>query len=161
MTFITIINFTKTPNTQKQNHPPLKQPSFQGQLRLLKNEVQFKKTPTAAALKAQIIPSIQKLNTDFKKEIKEKIPFEKFDIIHTHALRPDVYAFFHFPRKSKAHLVCTIHNYVFEDSNDYKGRFWGPIIAIIWQIIRNRNERFLVLSNAHYNYYKKCLLIFY
>lgn len=71
MAFITTINFTKTPNTQKQNHPPLKQPSFQGQFRFLKNEVQFNKTPTAAALKAQIMPSIQKLNSDFKTEIKE------------------------------------------------------------------------------------------
>ena len=87
--------------------------------------------------------------------MREKIPFNEYDVIHTHALRPDIYTFFHFPWKSKAHLVCTIHNYVFEDSIDYKGKFLGSIVAIIWQILRLRNECFLVLSNAHYDYYKK------
>lgn len=87
--------------------------------------------------------------------IKDRIAFDNFDIVHTHALRPDIFAFFHFPYKSKTHLICTIHNYVFEDSIDYKGRFIGVIVAIIWQLLRMRNERFLVLSNAHYNYYKR------
>lgn len=87
--------------------------------------------------------------------MRYKIPFNNFDIIHTHSLRPDIYSFFHFPWKSKSHLICTIHNYVFEDSIDYKGKLFGTLAALIWQFSRLRNERYLVLSNAHYDYYKK------
>ena len=55
----------------KQNQKLIKQPSFQGQSRLLKGEIQFRKTTSADVLKAQILPSIQKLNSDFQTEIKE------------------------------------------------------------------------------------------
>lgn len=87
--------------------------------------------------------------------MKEVIPFEKYDIVHTHALRPDIYAFFHFPCKTKAHLVCTIHNHVFKDLIDEWGKLLGTLIAILWQMLRIRNERLLVLSQTHYNYYIK------
>lgn len=85
----------------------------------------------------------------------EAIPFNDYDIVHTHSLRPDIYAFFKKPIRCRAKLVCTIHNYVFEDLISDYGRFKGYLAGLLWQLCRIRNKRLLVLSKAHYKYYTK------
>src|SRR5690554_1213968 len=40
------------------------------------------------------------------------INFDKFDIIHSHGIRPDAYLFFHHHKIKKAKSVTTLHNYV-------------------------------------------------
>lgn len=90
-----------------------------------------------------------------KIKFSEKIPFNDYDIIHTHSLRPDIYAFFHKPFASKSKLICTIHNFVFNDLISDHGRIKGIIGGIIWQIARYRNDRIIVLNKTAQHYYSR------
>ena len=85
----------------------------------------------------------------------ESIPFDDFDIIHAHALRPDMYCFFMKPLHCKAKFVCTIHNYVFPDAIYEHGPIIGPIEGLVDQICRYRFDYLLVLTLAHFDYYAK------
>lgn len=90
-----------------------------------------------------------------KIKFSEKIPFNDYDIIHTHSLRPDIYAFFHKPIFSKTKLICTIHNFVFQDLISDHGKIKGIIGGLIWQLCRIRNTRIIVLNKSAYKYYTK------
>lgn len=85
----------------------------------------------------------------------EKIDFNKYDLVHTHSLRPDLYAFLRKPIGCKTPLVCTIHNFVFKDLISDHGVLNGILGGIIWQIARLRNSRILVLNKIAYKYYSK------
>lgn len=90
-----------------------------------------------------------------KISFKDKIDFEDFDIVHTHSLRPDIYAFLKKPFKCKTPLVCTIHNFVFNDLISDHGILKGVIGGLIWQFARLRNDRILVLNKTALSYYRK------
>ena len=45
-----------------------------------------------------------------------RIAFERFDVVHSHGLRPDAYVFVHKPwRRTRTRFVSTIHNFVLKD----------------------------------------------
>lgn len=83
----------------------------------------------------------------------ESIPFKDFDIVHTHSLRPDIYAFLRKPFFIRTKLICTIHNFVFQDLVSEYGKCKGIIGGIIWQIARYRNDRIIVLNKTAKQYY--------
>lgn len=85
----------------------------------------------------------------------ERIPFDEFDIVHAHALRPDMYCFFMKPIHCKAKFVCTMHNYVFPDAIYEHGKIIGSIEAVVDQLCRYRFDYLLVLTKAHFEYYAK------
>lgn len=90
-----------------------------------------------------------------KISFNDNIHFEDFDIVHTHSLRPDIYAFVKKTFKCKTPLVCTIHNFVFNDLISDHGLFKGIIGGLLWQFSRLRNDRILVLNKTAFSYYKK------
>ena len=83
----------------------------------------------------------------------ERIPFDSFDIVHTHGLRPDTYVFFHKPLHCKAKFVTTIHNYVFQDLyysyGLVKSLIWGLLWCSIWLFF----DKLVILSKNADNYY--------
>ncbi len=85
----------------------------------------------------------------------ESIPFKDFDLVHTHSLRPDIYAFLRKPFFIRTKLICTIHNFVFQDLISDHGKFKGIIGGIIWQLSRYRNDRIIVLNKSAKRYYSR------
>ncbi|MGN6616594.1 MAG: glycosyltransferase family 4 protein [Ilyomonas sp.] len=83
-----------------------------------------------------------------------KINSKEFDIIHSHMLRPDLFAAFRLKRSKKTRLISTVHSYIDEDlKNSY-----GPIVSFftkyIWYFALNRLDKVVCLSKDMINYYK-------
>ena len=45
--------------------------------------------------------------------LKHKFPFDRFDIVHCHGLRPDLYILLRKPLSCKIPICTTIHSYMF------------------------------------------------
>lgn len=84
------------------------------------------------------------------------IDLAKYDIIHSHCLRPDLYVFLHKPLRNKnTKFLTTIHNFVLNDFITDFGRVRGVILANIWMFLLRRHDKRVVLSNIAKDYYKK------
>ncbi|PMO94711.1 hypothetical protein BCS89_03965 [Vibrio splendidus] len=100
--------------------------------------------------------------TELLKKGKE-IPFNEFDIIHSHTMRTDYYLFrksFNSKRKiGKCNFISTIHQYNFESfyySFNSKMLAWG--FAFAWNLILTRHDMISVLTKDMKAYYRKRLL---
>ncbi|MFM7967755.1 glycosyltransferase family 4 protein [Aeromonas sp. A-5] len=75
----------------------------------------------------------------------------KFDVIHSHMLRPDfITAVLPFYRGKK---ITTIHNMVKEDVFFTHGKFISSLISPTWMNIWKRFDRLVVLTDVARNYY--------
>ncbi|MDD3603502.1 MAG: glycosyltransferase family 4 protein [Sulfurovum sp.] len=83
------------------------------------------------------------------------INFDKFDIIHSHGIRPDAYLFFHHHKIKKAKSVTTLHNYVKMDLRYQYNLLISFIFSRVWNIFTSRHERIIVLSEDAKRYYLK------
>lgn len=83
------------------------------------------------------------------------INFNKFDIIHTHGLRPDLYIFIHKPLKSRAVFITTLHNYVIQDFSYQYNKFIAYSIGNLWMLALYRHNKIVTLSKDALNYYRK------
>lgn len=81
--------------------------------------------------------------------------FDQYDIIHTHGIRPDLYAFLH--RKKIKYHISTIHNFVFEDLRFRYIRIVSWIFGNIWLILWRRADKLVCVSNSLKSYYLKWL----
>ncbi|MFM8433238.1 MAG: glycosyltransferase, partial [Bacteroidota bacterium] len=59
------------------------------------------------------------------------------------------------PRKCKAKVVTTIHNYLFPELSNYYGIFFSYILGISWLIFWKRFDKIFVLSEHGKAYYSK------
>ena len=83
----------------------------------------------------------------------KSIDFDAYDIVHTHCFRPDLYGFLHKPKKCRAKLITTMHNYILRDlAYEYNsliactmGRFWIGCLS--------RFDRVVTLSHDAQTYY--------
>lgn len=98
--------------------------------------------------------SILELNFECETEkitFFEKIDFDKFDVVHTHGLRPDLYLTYHRPKKIRK--VSTLHSNVFNDLIYLHGKTKGWLAAKIWVTMLS-HHKIVVLSNKLKEYYK-------
>lgn len=84
--------------------------------------------------------------------IKQKIDFDKFDIFHSHGIRPDYYLW-----KNKKYItgkiISTMHNYMFDDLK-YQYNFLSAFIfSKIWICLLKRFDKVVVLSDHMKEYY--------
>ena len=88
----------------------------------------------------------------------KSIPFNQFDIIHTHCFRPDLYAFLHKPFfGKKPYFVNTIHSYLYPDYRNSMGFFKGSIIAFLELLFMRRIDKNVCMSNTAVEYYSRYL----
>lgn len=92
---------------------------------------------------------------EFKISKYPKSIFLEYDIVHLHGLGPCLYAFFNKPLKSKAKIITTFHNYVFQDYVDLYGKIKGYLLALMHLLTSIRIDKIIVLSIDAQNYYKK------
>lgn len=85
----------------------------------------------------------------------EAIDINKFDIIHTHGLRPDLYIFIHKPLKSNTIFITTLHNYVIQDLSYQYNKFIAYSIGNLWMLALYRHNKIVTLSKDALNYYRK------
>lgn len=81
------------------------------------------------------------------------IDFDRFDIIHTHGIRPDAYLFFHNRKIKKAKTVTTLHNYVKEDLRYQYNRSVSFFFSKLWNLFTSKHDQIIVLSNNAKTYY--------
>ena len=92
----------------------------------------------------------------FRINIKEKIDFTQFDVVHTHGLRPDKYIFFNKPKfKINTLFISTVHNYVLQDFR-YQ-YYWLVAFSFgnLWMYWLRKHDKIVTLSQDAQQYYSK------
>lgn len=84
---------------------------------------------------------------------RERIPFNSYDIIHSHGLRPDAYVFFHKPFRCKAKCITTVHNYVIQDFSYQYNKCTAYIAGNLWMWSLCRHDKIVTLSKDAEKYY--------
>lgn len=88
-------------------------------------------------------------------KFKDRIPFERYDIVHSHGLRPDLYISIHKPLKNRAVFITTLHNYVIQDFSYQYNKFIAYSIGNLWMLALYRHNKIVTLSKDALNYYKR------
>lgn len=81
------------------------------------------------------------------------VDFDRFDILHTHLLRPDVKAGLRRRRLKHVKLVSTVHSYMKEDLTNSYGALVAGLARKLWCFILNRYDRVVCLSQDMVGYY--------
>ena len=89
--------------------------------------------------------------------LKHKFPFDRFDIVHCHGLRPDLYILLRKPLSCKIPICTTIHSYMFEDHSYKYGKFLSKVTARIVLASTIRDDKIILLSQNMMQYYGKYL----
>lgn len=83
----------------------------------------------------------------------QDIDFDKYDIIHTHGIRPDAYIFFHNKKIKKAKTITTLHNYVKEDLHYQYNALTSFLFSFIWNVATSRHDQIITLTQHAKEYY--------
>ena len=87
---------------------------------------------------------------------KEIIDFAKFDVVHSHGIRPDRYIFKNKPNeKSNALFVSTMHNYIFIDLRYEYSYIVAAIFGRLWINWLRKHDILIALCKDSQNYYSK------
>lgn len=88
--------------------------------------------------------------------LSSKIEFDKYDVVHSHGLRPNIYIFRKKPlRCKKTKFISTFHNYVFDDFCMKYGKLKGCIGGIVFLLTAMRHDKIVALSEDAQRYYRK------
>lgn len=85
----------------------------------------------------------------------ERIDFDKFDIVHSHGIRPDLYVFWRKPSICRTKFVSTLHSYVIPDLRYQYNWLVGFIFGYIWIFMLRRHDKVVTLTQHAVEYYKK------
>ena len=81
----------------------------------------------------------------------ERLPFERYDLIHSHGLLPDLYLRLH---RAGAKRVTTFHNFVEEDLRRRHGKMMAGVAVAVWQWATRRHDHIVVVSGKALEYYR-------
>lgn len=88
--------------------------------------------------------------------LSTKLDFKKYDVVHSHGLRPNIYVFRQKPfRSGKTKFISTFHNYVFEDFCMKYGKLKGIVGGIVFLLSAMRHDKIVALSEDAQRYYRK------
>ncbi|SMG23440.1 Glycosyltransferase involved in cell wall bisynthesis [Marivirga sericea] len=101
----------------------------------------------------------EKVEIDFpgkveKIKIFDRLNFEKFDVVHSHGIRPDFFVYLNRKRIDGV-KVSTMHNYISQDLGSVYGKFNGKLIQLLWIYILKGHDYIVCLSQLMKNYYSK------
>ena len=87
---------------------------------------------------------------------QEVIDFSKYDIVHSHGIRPDRYIYKNKPKgKTKTLFASTLHNNLFIDLRYEYSRIVAGIFGRLWIKWLRRHDILITLSKDARNYYAK------
>lgn len=81
--------------------------------------------------------------------------FDKFDIVHTHGIRPDAYVFLHKKAHCRTRFISTLHNYIFRDLSYQYNKLIALIFGYLWIFFLSRHNSIVALSKDAVSYYRK------
>ena len=84
-----------------------------------------------------------------------KRDFKGYDVVHTHGIRPDLYARFFLV--SRQIVVTTMHNYMREDLKYHYGIFRSALISKLWCFAIQKHDLIITLSKHAQQYYSNTL----
>lgn len=89
----------------------------------------------------------------YKINLFDKIDFNKYDVIHSHMLRPDFYVWLHRSKKDSPLFLSTLHQNIYDN---LKGNY-NSVIAIlfekIWLYFLRKQDFIVVLTDVMKNFY--------
>lgn len=83
--------------------------------------------------------------------------WDKFDVIHCHGLRPDLFILLRKPLHCKTPVCTTLHSYLFQDHAYKYGRRWAWLTGRFVLASTLRDDLVITLSKHAMEYYKKYL----
>ena len=89
--------------------------------------------------------------------ITQKIDFTKFDIVHSHGLRPDKYVYKNREWSGNVKYISTVHNYVLQDFMYQYNWFIAQTAGRLWVRMLKRMDRVVALTNDAVKYYMRWL----
>lgn len=82
----------------------------------------------------------------------KKTDFSKFDIVHSHCLRPDIYNFLYNKVRPR---VSTIHTYMYKDLSDFYPKPLAFLAEKTWSYILSKYDKVVSLTNDAKTYYER------
>lgn len=89
---------------------------------------------------------------------KDQIDFSQYDVVHTHCLRPYVYAMIKRRKtknEQKTKWVMTVHSYISEDLTYERGKIKGWLMTKLFLLACNFHDKIITLSQDAIDYYSK------
>ena len=86
-----------------------------------------------------------------------RLPWNEYDIIHSHGFVPDTYVHTSKPKYGRAKTVSTIHNYVFTELKLLYNGFVAQLLGSVWITAWSGLDQLVVLSNDAVKYYSSRL----
>lgn len=86
-----------------------------------------------------------------------RFDFDRYDVIHTHGLRPDAFTFFRRPLSTTASFLTTLHSYIDQDLKSIYGRVRGGVFFRAWLFLLKRHDLIVVLSGHGERYFSRFL----
>jgi glycosyltransferase involved in cell wall biosynthesis len=85
----------------------------------------------------------------------EPFDFGKYELIHSHLFRPDLYCAYHHSaiRKSNVKLISTVHTAIYDDLEYTYGKFTSRLIVPLWQHAWKKMDHIVLLSDFARQYY--------
>lgn len=101
----------------------------------------------------------EKVEKDFPCEMirismRSDICFNRYDVVHTHGVRPDFFVLLKKPLKCRTRFISTIHSFIFEDHRYKYGKFKAFFTTRITLFCTMRHNKVIVLSRTAKEYYK-------
>jgi glycosyltransferase involved in cell wall biosynthesis len=92
-----------------------------------------------------------------KIDFKQKIDFQKYDIIHTHMFRPDLYVFIRsiLGQCKSVKKVSTIHQFIDHDLKNQHPLVKATIAGSLWHLTFKRFDTLVALNELMYRMYKE------
>ncbi|SFV56741.1 Poly(glycerol-phosphate) alpha-glucosyltransferase [hydrothermal vent metagenome] len=90
-----------------------------------------------------------------KISLYQKIDFDRYDILHSHGVIPDIYLWWHNSSIHRAKCVTTLHNYVREDYRYGYNPIKAYILQRVWNIATSKHDKVVALSKDAMEYYRE------
>ncbi|MEZ8791607.1 glycosyltransferase family 4 protein [Vibrio splendidus] len=87
-------------------------------------------------------------------KFKSKYDLSKFDIVHSHMFRPDLYVFLNRIFKTSK-TISTLHNYSYQELKSYYGTFYSLVFGSLWNLSWLNFDSLITLTVDGKKYYKK------
>ncbi|HFV0869601.1 TPA: glycosyltransferase family 4 protein, partial [Escherichia coli] len=96
----------------------------------------------------------------FKISFFHKIDFKKYDVVHCHMLKPDLYVFYHkCLNRWRFKSITTLHQLDYYNLQyDYKSKWKALVYSLLWRITLSCHNRIVCVSPSMINFYKKRLI---
>ena len=84
----------------------------------------------------------------------QKIDFNKYDVVHTHMLRPDLYIWYHRKKTDKCQFVSTLHQFIYQNLKNTYNRFIALIFEKVWINALKKQDEIVYLTHIMEYTYK-------